>query len=226
MATVKDILSQLQALGNEKVMAMNTKNGAGKNQYGVKMGDIRNVANKIKTDHELGLELWKTGIIEARLVACLIIKPKNLTKIQLDEMAKSVDFSQLSDWFSSYVVKEHPMKEEMQDDWIKSSNKWAARLGWSILAGRIARGAEGIDLSKLLDRLEKEMPKAAREVQWTMNFALAYSGIHHPQFRKRALEIGEKLGIFKDYPVSKGCTSPFAPIWINEMVKRQEKQVT
>ena len=37
----------------------------------------------------------------------------------------------------------------------------------------------------------------------------------------RALAIGEKLGIYRDYPVSKGCTSPFAPIWINEMVRRQ-----
>ena len=34
-------------------------------------------------------------------------------------------------------------------------------------------------------------------------------------------QIGEKLGIYRDYPVSKGCTSPFAPIWINEMVRRQ-----
>ena len=33
--------------------------------------------------------------------------------------------------------------------------------------------------------------------------------------------IGKKLGVFRDYPVSKGCTSPFAPIWIEEMVRRQ-----
>ena len=39
--------------------------------------------------------------------------------------------------------------------------------------------------------------------------------------RQRALAIGEKLGVFRDYPVSKGCTSPFAPIWINFMVSRQ-----
>lgn len=42
-----------------------------------------------------------------------------------------------------------------------------------------------------------------------------------PKQRTRALAIGEKLGLYRDYPVSKGCTSPFAPIWINEMVRRQ-----
>lgn len=42
-----------------------------------------------------------------------------------------------------------------------------------------------------------------------------------PEHRKRALAVGEKLGVYRDFPVSKGCTSPFAPIWINEMVSRQ-----
>jgi 3-methyladenine DNA glycosylase AlkD len=54
-----------------------------------------------------------------------------------------------------------------------------------------------------------------------MNSCLAGIGIHFAKHRKRALAIGEKLGIYRDYPVSKGCTSPFAPIWINEMVRRQ-----
>ena len=65
------------------------------------------------------------------------------------------------------------------------------------------------------------MGSAAPAVQWTMNFCLAGIGSHFPKHRKRALAIGEKLGIYRDYPVSKGCTSPFAPIWINEMVRRR-----
>jgi len=54
-----------------------------------------------------------------------------------------------------------------------------------------------------------------------MNSTLAEIGIHHPKLRKRAIAIGETLGIYRDYPISKGCTSPFAPIWINAMVSRQ-----
>ncbi len=30
------------------------------------------------------------------------------------------------------------------------------------------------------------------------------------------------LSVNRDLPVSKGCTSPFAPSWIGEMVRRQE----
>jgi 3-methyladenine DNA glycosylase AlkD len=78
-----------------------------------------------------------------------------------------------------------------------------------------------LDLAGLLDRIERELPGARPETQWTMNAALANIGIHDPTLRPRAIAIGEKLGIYRDYPCSKGCTSPFAPIWIAEMVKRQ-----
>jgi 3-methyladenine DNA glycosylase AlkD len=104
---------------------------------------------------------------------------------------------------------------------MKDDDPWAARAGWSLTSGRIARSPDGLDLPALLDRIESEMGKADPAAQWTMNACLAGIGIHFAKHRKRALAIGEKLGVYRDYPVSKGCTSPFAPIWINEMVRRQ-----
>jgi 3-methyladenine DNA glycosylase AlkD len=137
-------------------------------------------------------------------------------------MVKSVGFVQVADWFNAYVLKEHPEKEGFREEWLNSANVWAARAGWSLTAGKIARDPEDLNLGAILDRIESEMAKAAPEVQWTMNTALAQIGIHHPKYRHRAIGIGEKLGIYRDYPVSKGCTSPFAPIWINEIVRRQK----
>ena len=40
--------------------------------------------------------------------------------------------------------------------------------------------------------------------------------------RDRALAIGERLQVLADYPTAPGCTSPFAPIWITEIVRRRE----
>lgn len=219
--TTADVLVQLAALSNPKMLAHNIKWGAHSNQYGVKMGDLRTVANKIKLNHPLALDLWQTGNIDARLLALLIIKPKELSAQELDAMVRSIDFAQIADWFSSYVLKEHPAAESLREDWMNADNIWAARAGWSLTAGRIARKPEGLDVTALLDRLAAEMPEAAPEVQWTMNTTLAYIGIHFPEYRSRALSMGEQMGIYRDYPVSKGCTSPYAPIWINEMVSRQ-----
>lgn len=56
----------------------------------------------------------------------------------------------------------------------------------------------------LLNRIEREMGSADPVVQWTMNMTLAAIGIPFPRFRKRAIAIGEALGIDRDYPFSKG----------------------
>jgi 3-methyladenine DNA glycosylase AlkD len=121
---------------------------------------------------------------------------------------------------NAYVVAKHPDKETLREEWMAADDRWAARAGWHLTAERVVKNPDGLDLPALLDRIESEMADAVPEVQWTMNNALAAIGIHVPKLRKRAIAIGEKLGIYRDYPVSKGCTSPFAPIWINAMVSR------
>jgi len=220
--TLKDALARLKALGNDKMRAHHRKHGADDNQFGVPLGDIRKVAAGIKTDHDLGLALWKSGNLDARLLAILVLKPKDLSPVELDQLVRSARLAQLADWLNSYVVKNHPDKETLRNKWMAADDPWAARAGWNLTAGRIAKSPDGLDLPALLDRIESEMPGAAPEVQWTMNACLAGIGIHHPKYRRRAIDIGESMGVYRDFPVSKGCTSPFAPIWIAEMVRRQE----
>ena len=106
--TLKDVLAQLKSLGDEKRRAHNRKNGAGDNQFGVNLGDIRKLAAKIKTNDKLAIALWDSGNIDARLLAILLIKPNNLSRDEMDRMVRSVNFVHVADWLNSYVVKNHP----------------------------------------------------------------------------------------------------------------------
>jgi 3-methyladenine DNA glycosylase AlkD len=229
---LKEAMAKLESLGDEGRRAYNAKAGpdgtagAGDNQFGVKTGDIRALAKKIKTDHELALQLWKTGNVDAQLLAMLIMKPKELSAKELDKLVREARWMWVADWFSAYIVKEQPdaEKETLREKWMKDKDGWAARAGWNLMASKINKGGkdeDDLDLTGLLDRIEKEMPKAPPETQWTMNNTLMAIGIQHAKHRKRAIAIGEKLGIYRDYPCSKGCISPFAPIAITELVKRQ-----
>ena len=219
--TVPHVLARLESLGDERVRARNRKLGAGEAQVGARLGDLRKLAKEIGPDHELALELWATGHLEARLLAILLMRPKRLSATELDALVRSARFAQVADWLQSYVVKDHPDAETLRGSWMHDADPWAARAGWSLTAGRVARAAEGLDLAALLDRIENEMAGADPATQWTMNHCLAAIGIHHADHRERAMAIGEALGIYRDYPVPRGCTSPFAPIWIGEMVRRQ-----
>jgi len=73
--TLKATLAQLESLGNEKVRAHNRKHGAGANQFGVRLGDIRKLAATIKTNDALAIALWDTGNIDARLLAIFCSHP-------------------------------------------------------------------------------------------------------------------------------------------------------
>jgi 3-methyladenine DNA glycosylase AlkD len=224
--TLNETLKQLKALGNEAVRKQNAKGGpwgpgTGDNQFGVKHGDIRVLAKKIKADHKLAMALWKTGNIDAQYLAILLIKPKDLSAKEVDRLVRSVSYAWVGEWLISYVVKQHADKEALRQEWMADDDHWAARAGWSLTAERVVKSPEGLDPKALLDRIESEMADADPVAQWTMNSTLAEIGIHFPKLRKRAIAIGEKLGIYRDYPVSKGCTSPFAPIWINAMVSRK-----
>ena len=221
--TLTETLKQLKALGNEATRKHNAKWGAGDNQFGVKHGDLRALAKKIQPNHELAVALWETGNVDAQLLAILLIKPKDLSAEEVDRLVWSISFAHVADWLNSYVVKQHADKETLRQKWMADDDHWAGRAGWSLTAERVVKSPEGLDLPALLDRIESEMGHADPAVQWTMNSTLAEIGINVPKLRKRAIAIGEKLGIYRDYPCSKGCTSPFAPIWINAMVARQDR---
>lgn len=233
--TVKEILAQLESRSDEARRKHNAKAGAPDNQFGVKLGDVRTIAKAIKPPpplQELGASLWKTGNVEAQLVATLIIKPAELSSAELDAMTRSTTCAQVADWLNAYVVAQHPEKDALRVKWMKDKDRWAARAGWNLTASRVNKGAaakagkgavaaqDDIDPVALLDRIEKEMPKARPEVQWTMNSTLAAIGIRHAAHRKRAIAIGEKIGLYSDWPVSKGCTPPYVPVWVEFMVKR------
>lgn len=219
--TVKEILAQLESFGDEARRKHNTKAGAPDNQFGVKLGDVRAIAKQIRTDHELALKLWDTGNVEAQLLATLIIKPKSLSADELDRLTRSTTCAQVADWLNAYVVANHPEKDALRDKWMKSKERWTARAGWNLTAGRVNKDADDLDLELLLGRIETQMPKAAPEVQWTMNNTLAAIGIKHAKHRKRVIAIGEQIGLYKDWPVSKGCTPPYVPVWVEAMVKRK-----
>ncbi len=66
-----------------------------------------------------------------------------------------------------------------------------------------------------------ELKAAPDRLQWAMNTCLAQIGIEHAGYRARAVAVGERLEVLKDYPTPPNCTSPFTPVRIAEMVRRR-----
>lgn len=217
--TVAALMTELGALEDPKVRAINEKHG---DDHGVNLGKLRAIAKRVKTQQELAMELWATGDTAARLLSLLICRPKAFTVSELDTMMRQASVPKVNDWFVNYVVKKSAHAEELRLLWFADPDPVVAASGWALTSERIVKKPEGLDLPRLLDLIEAQMKEAPERLQWAMNNALAQIGIENPALRARALDIGERLEVLKDYPTPPNCTSPFAPIWINEIVRRRD----
>jgi 3-methyladenine DNA glycosylase AlkD len=217
-STVAEVMAELAALEDPKIRAVNVRHG---DDHGVNLGHLRAVAKRLKTQQELARELWETGDTAARLLALLICRPKAFGRDELDAMLRQARVPKVHDWLVNYVVKKGPHAEDLRLAWFADPDPVVASAGWALTTERVVKRPEGLDLPGLLDIIEAEMKEAPDRLQWAMNHCLAQIGIEHPQHRARAIDIGERLRVLEDYPTPPNCTSPFAPIWITEMVRRQ-----
>ncbi|WP_158890258.1 DNA alkylation repair protein [Amycolatopsis anabasis] len=219
--TVAEVLAELAALEDPKVRAVNEKHG---DDHGVNLTELRALAKKLKTRQELARELWETADTAARLLALLICRPKAFERAELDVLLREARTPKVHDWLVNYVVKKSPHAEELRLAWSADADPVIASAGWALTTDRVAKKPEGLDLAGLLDVIEAELKDAPDRLQWAMNHCLAQIGIEHAEHRARAIDIGERLEVLKDYPTPPNCTSPFAPVWITEMVRRQREK--
>jgi 3-methyladenine DNA glycosylase AlkD len=217
--TVAEVLAELATLEDPKARAVNERHG---DDHGVNLGALRAIAKRLKTQQDLAVALWATGDSAARLLALLTCRPRAFGRDELDTMLREARTPKVQDWLVNYVVKKSPHTEELRLHWFADEDPVVASAGWALTVERVAKKPDGLDLDGLLDIIEKRMKDAPDRLQWAMNHCLAQIGISHAGHRARALDIGERLEVLKDYPTPPNCTSPYAPIWITEMVRRQE----
>jgi 3-methyladenine DNA glycosylase AlkD len=218
--SVADVMAELATLEDPKTRQVNERHG---DDHGVNLGRLRALANRLKTQQVLARQLWETDDTAARLLAILICRPKAFERAELDAMLRGARTPKVHDWLVSYVVKKSPHSEALRLAWFADPDPVVASAGWALTTERVAKQPEGLDHAGLLDLIEAEMKGAPDRLQWAMNHCLAQIGIDHAEHRARAIDIGERLEVLKDYPTPPNCTSPFAPIWIAEIVRRQHE---
>jgi 3-methyladenine DNA glycosylase AlkD len=216
--SLPDVMAELAALEDPRIREVNERHG---DDHAVNLTRLREVAKRLKTQQDLARQLWETGDTAARLLAILVCRPRDLTSDELDAMLRDARTPKVHDWLVGYVVKKSPHCEALRIAWFADSDPVVASAGWALTSERVAKNPEGLDLVGLLDVIEADMKDAPDRLQWAMNTCLAHIGIEHPQLRERALAIGERLEVLKDYPTPPGCTSPYAPVWIAEIVRRR-----
>src|SRR5262245_10690245 len=127
--TAKEVLAQLKKLGSEQTKKVLMKHGAKEPFYGVKVGDLKVLQKKIKTDPALALEIADTGNSDAMYFAGMIADPAQMTKADLQKWVKGAYWNMLSGYTVAWVASESKFGRELALDWIDSDSEQIASAG-------------------------------------------------------------------------------------------------
>ncbi|MCP8360788.1 hypothetical protein NKX16_09305, partial [Streptococcus suis] len=85
-------------------------------------------------------------------------------------------------------------------------------------AGKTATNQE---IEETLDHIRQHLQTADPLIQWTMNQCLVEIAVAYPDYLEQGLVIGQELAVYSDMKVPKGCTSAYAPDWIEALLRRK-----
>lgn len=186
-----------------------------------KLGDLRKIANDIKKDHDLAMELWATGKYLARQLAILIMDKKHLSQAFIDKLDKDIkrhkedDRNHLIDWLMANQLSKDKKTVALMESWENSPSSLQRRVFW-YYQGRLRWMGQTPppNNEELLSKIENQIEKEEPEVQWAMNFTAGWIGVYDKKLRNRCIALGEKTGLYKGKMVSKGCTPEYLPEFI------------
>jgi 3-methyladenine DNA glycosylase AlkD len=221
--TKDEIMAQLKEMGSAQQMKTYANHGGPVDKmYGVKISDLKTIVKKVKKNHELSMELYRTLNTDAMYLAGLIADEKKISKADLQEWVNGAYWSMISEFTVPWIAAESRFGWELGLEWIDSPDEKIASSGWATLSSLIGITAdEKLDIGKiseLLDRVEKEIHGAPNRVRHCMNnFVIAVGG-GIGLLTEKALAVGERNGMVYVDMGGTACKVPSAPDYIRKMM--------
>jgi 3-methyladenine DNA glycosylase AlkD len=218
----KQILATLEKLGKPATVVIYKRHGSGDNVYGVLTSELDKLRKKIKVDHVLALELWKTGNAEARVLALKVADPAKVTRADADALLADGPVHFVSCYLSDLLARS-PVAEQTMRDWMKSPDEHTREMGYGILASRLKLDPESVsdaDAAKVLATIQKEIHRSPNWARYAMNAALIAIGVFKPALREKAIEVAKRIGKVEVDHGETTCKTPDALPYIAKASKR------
>lgn len=221
--TAQEILAALKKLGKPQTATIYKRYGTGDNVFGVLTSEIAKLKKKIKVDHALALELWKTGNAEARILALLIADPEKVTRTDADGLLRDGPVRFIGCYLSGLLARSRIADETMYS-WMKSADQFTREMGYGILGCRLKDDPDSVsdaDAQHLLATIETEIQRSPNWARYAMNGALISIGVYKPALRKKAIEAAIRIGKVEVDHGETYCKTPNAVLYIEKASKRR-----
>ena len=219
----QEIVTTLKKLGKPQTAAIYKRYGTGDNVFGVLTSELAKFKKKIKVDHRLAMELWKTKNAEARALALQVADPQKLTRSAADGLLEDGPVRFVG-WYLSDLVARSPIADTTMRAWMKSPGESSREMGYAVFAARLKQDSSSVsdaDAGKVLATIEKEIHRSPNWARYAMNGALIAIGVYKPALRKKAIEAAKRIGKVEVDHGETYCTTPAAVAYIEKASKRK-----
>lgn len=193
---IKEIINEFKLNGSEKNLAGMKRFGINAlNGFGVPVPVIRNIAKKIKKNHELALKLWETKIHEARLLASMIAEPEKVTKSQMNTWVKDFYSWDICDQVCMNLFRETKFAYEKAVEWTESKHEFIKRAGFVLMATLAVHSKEltDKDFITFFPLIKKGSLDERNFVKKAVNWAIRQIGKRNHTLNKKAIKLSEEI---------------------------------
>jgi len=223
--TLEETMLALEQFGSPQTKKVFSKHGAQEPIFGVKVGDIKTLAKKIKTNHRLALELFETGNSDAMYLAALINDDTLMTKEILVAWAKKANWYMLSEYSVAWAAAESAYGSELASEWINSSEAKLKCTGYATLSALLSiKPIEQLNIEfikTLLKKAPENILSAENRVKYCINNFIISCGSFSLELHSLALDIAEKVGKVEVDMGDTSCKVPIAKTYIEKVKKMQ-----
>ncbi|HEY4061310.1 MAG TPA: DNA alkylation repair protein [Puia sp.] len=222
--TVKEIMTQLEKMGDEKIKKILARHGVKEPFFGVKIADLKPIQKKIKKDYQLAKDLYATGNTDAMYLAGLIADDEKMTKTDLQTWVKQAVSNNISEYTVPWVAAEGKHGYAMAMEWIDDKKEHIAAAGWSTLSNLVSLKPDTeldmTGLKTLLARVTKTIQKADNRVKYQMNAFVISTGAYVTALTGEAIATAKKIGVVEVDMNGTACTIPDAISYIKKIEDR------
>jgi 3-methyladenine DNA glycosylase AlkD len=193
---VAELLAELRSLGSERDRAGMARYGINvKDAFGVSVFELRRIAKRLGTDHELALALWATGNHEARLLACFVDDPLQVEERQLESWASDFDSWDVCDQATTSLFDQTRHAWSKAAEWAGRDGEWVKRAGFTLMAGLAVHDEAAADRAflKLLPLIERQARDPRNFVRKAVNWALRNIGKRNQALNAAAVACAERI---------------------------------
>ncbi|MFZ2414718.1 MAG: DNA alkylation repair protein [Minisyncoccia bacterium] len=164
--------------------------------YGLSVVQVRQLAKKIGTNHELAQALFWSNIHECRWLAAMIDDPLEITSSQMDEWAKDFDTWDVCDSACMNLFRYSPLAIKKCFKWAKEKDEYYKRAGFALMAALASNRKNLLDDKKfeqffpvIIDASNDERNYVKKAVNW----ALRQIGKRNKNLRTKAIQIAKRI---------------------------------